>query len=71
MALNIRDRIAEKLAAATRALRDHLVKVQRRRAGRDLRAELDKIARHCASLPVVDNRAPNHILGYDDNGLPT
>lgn len=84
MALNIRNRTTEELAATladltgetktqavTRALRDRLVKVRRRRGGRDVCAELDEIARHCASLPIVDNREPDDILGYDEHGLPT
>lgn len=84
MALNIRNRTTEELAATlaeltgetktqavTRALRDRLVKIRRRRAGRDVCTELDEIARHCASLPIVDNREPDDILGYDEHGLPT
>ena len=84
MALNIRNRTTEELAATlagltgetktqavTQALRDRLVKIRRQRTGRDLRAELDEIARHCASLPIVDNRESDDILGYDENGLPT
>jgi antitoxin VapB len=33
-------------------------------------AELDDIARHCASLEVLDERSAEEILGYDDRGLP-
>ena len=32
--------------------------------------ELDEIATHCASLPMLDTRTAGEILGYDDNGLP-
>ena len=84
MALNIRNRTTEELAATlaeltgetktqavTHALRDRLAKVRRRRGGRDLSAELDEIARHCASLPVLDSREPDAVLGYDEHGLPT
>ncbi len=83
MALNIRSRETEKLAAAlakltgetkteavTRALRDRLARLRRERARRSLADELDEIARHCAQLPVRDNRTPDEILGYDDHGLP-
>jgi len=83
MALNIRNRDTEKLAAAlakltgetktqavTRALRDRLEKERRRRSGRKLADELDEIALHCASLPVLDNRSPDEILGYDQSGIP-
>jgi antitoxin VapB len=32
--------------------------------------ELEAIAEHCASLPVLDGRRAEEILGYDDTGLP-
>lgn len=83
MALNIRNREAERLAealaaltgetktkAVTIALRDRLARVRRERVGRRLADELDEIALHCAGLPVLDQRPPDEILGYDDNGLP-
>lgn len=31
---------------------------------------LGRIARHCAELPVLDERSADAILGYDDTGLP-
>jgi antitoxin VapB len=31
---------------------------------------LERIAAHCAALPVLDPRAPDQILGYDEHGLP-
>ncbi len=72
MALNIRNPEAEKLAAelATKALRDRLVRVQRELAQRGLADELEEIAEHCASLPVLEGRCAEEILGYDDNGVP-
>jgi antitoxin VapB len=83
MALNIRnpetEQLAETLAkltgesktqAVTQALRDRLERVRRRRLGRRLAGELDDIAKHCASLPVIDDREPDEILGYDAQGLP-
>lgn len=33
-------------------------------------AALDEIALHCAGLPVVDNRTPGEILGYNRMGIP-
>jgi antitoxin VapB len=30
-----------------------------------------KIQARTASLPVLDDRTPDEILGYDENGLPT
>jgi antitoxin VapB len=32
--------------------------------------ELEEIAEHCASLPVLDNRSVEEILGYDATGSP-
>ena len=82
MALNIRnpetEQLAETLAkltgesktqVVTRALRELLDRVRRCRSGRRLADELDEIAAHCASLPVIDGRDSGEILGYDENGL--
>ena len=33
--------------------------------------KLDRIALDCASLPAVDNRSADEILGYDEYGLPS
>jgi antitoxin VapB len=83
MALNIRNAETEELAealarltgetkteAVTKALRDRLARLRRERAGRRLADELDAIAQHCASLPVLDRRSADEILGYDERGLP-
>jgi transcriptional regulator with XRE-family HTH domain len=40
-------------------------------AGREGLAErLMEIGRHFSSLPVYDDRSPDEIIGYDENGLP-
>jgi antitoxin VapB len=83
MALNLRNAEAEKLAAelakltgetkteaVRKALRDRLNRLRRERSGRRLADELDEIAEHCASLPVLDPRSAEEILGYDQHGLP-
>lgn len=82
MALNIRNAEAEKLAealakltgetktqAVTTALRDRLARVRRARAKQRLADELDTIATHCATLPVLDARSADEILGYDETGV--
>jgi antitoxin VapB len=82
MALNIRNRETEKLAAdlaaltgetkteaVTKALKDRLEQVKRRHSKRRLADRLDEIAKHCASLPILDRRRPDEIL-YDEHGLP-
>lgn len=33
--------------------------------------ELDEILRRVDSLPILDPRSPDEIVGYDENGLPT
>jgi len=83
MALNIHNPETERLAAelagqtgeskteaVTRALRERLARVRRERHGCALADELESIAAHCAGLPVLDSRAPDEILGYDERGLP-
>ena len=84
MALNIRNQEAEKLAeavaamtgesktqAVTEALKDRLKTLKRQKSRRNLAARLDEIAKHCATLPVLDTRRPEDILGYDEHGLPS
>lgn len=83
MALNIRNLEAEQLAselakctgetkteAVIKALRDRLTRVRRERGKRRLADELEAIAKHAASLPVLDDRTPDEIIGYDEDGLP-
>ena len=83
MALNIRKREVQELAEAVveltgetkteavgRALRERLERLRRERVDRQLADELDAIALHCASLPVLDDRPADDILGYDEHGLP-
>lgn len=83
MALNIRSAEADALAtelarltgetktrAVIEAIRDRLERVRRSRQQRSLVDELERIARHCAALPVRDARAADDILGYGPDGLP-
>lgn len=84
MALNIRNPETEKLAATlakltgetkteavTKALRDRLTRLRRDRSSNRLADELDAIACHCASLPVLDPRSADDIIGYDQRGVPS
>lgn len=83
MALNIRNSKTEQLAetvaeltgetktmAVTMALQERLERIQRERSGRSLVDELNEIALRCASLPVLDDRSEDEILGYNEDGLP-
>lgn len=82
MALSIRhpeaDRLARELAACTgetlteaviEALRQRLKRERGRSTTRRLSDELRAIRKRCAALPLLDDRSPDEILGYDDNGL--
>jgi antitoxin (DNA-binding transcriptional repressor) of toxin-antitoxin stability system len=37
---------------------------------RKLKREIDKILRRVDRLPELDNRSPDEIIGYDEDGLP-
>lgn len=82
MALSIKNPEAEQLArtlakltgenitnAIIVALRDRLKRERGRQAPGRLRDEILEIGRRCAALPDFDSRAPDEILGYDENGL--
>lgn len=58
--------------AVREALRERLrvVRLEQRRAPFD-RVAIDRIADHCAGLPLLDGRSDDAILGCDANGLPT
>ena len=60
-----------KTQAVTKSLRDRFTRVRRQRAGKRLAEELDEIALHCASLPVLDNQRGKEIQGYNEHGLHT
>ena len=86
MALSIRDpetdRLARELARLTgesmtgairAALQERLAREKRRREA-DIerrRQAINAIVERFASLPVLDDRSDEEILGYDENGLPT
>ena len=74
------DRLARELADTTGetitdavivAMRERLDREKRKREDKTaLLAELRAIADHCASLPILDTRTEDEILGYDENGIP-
>jgi antitoxin VapB len=83
MALSIKDpeadRLARELAARTGesltevvvvALRERLARETGRTRSIPLRQELAAIRGRCSTLPVLDARTEDEILGYDDRGLP-
>jgi antitoxin VapB len=84
MPLSIKDPDADRLARALarrtgETLTGAVITALRERLERELRKDqtieglvedVMEIGRHCASLPVLDRRRPDEILGYDKNGLP-
>lgn len=52
------------------AVREQLARRTGRTRSISLREELAAIGRCCAALPVLDTRAADTILGYDERGLP-
>ena len=75
------DRLARQLAAVTGetitnavivAMRERLERQQRKQEEtQTLIADLMAIANHCASLPVLDDRSEDEIMGWDEDGLPS
>jgi antitoxin VapB len=57
--------------AVINALRERLAREERKeQAIESLVEDVMEIGRHCASLPLLDARSADDIIGYDDNGLP-
>lgn len=84
MALNIKDpttdRLVRELAATTGesittavavAVRERLERIRGMAPTEVREQELTRIALAAAALPVLDDRSPDEILGYDEDGLPT
>ncbi len=79
MALKIRNPKVEKLAreiaektgetltqAVIHALEERLERIKGKRRTMDLYEEIMRISRRCSSLPHLDTRSPEEILGYDE-----
>ena len=85
MVLSIKDPKADRLAralaqrtgetiteAVVTALRERLARQEQRPHDlTEMVEEVLEIRRHFRSLPVLDARSPEEILGYDEHGLPT
>lgn len=84
MALSIKnpetERLARELArvtgqnltdAVTEALRDRLIRETGRGRDDTLRDDVRRIQEEVARLPVLDDRSPDELIGYQEDGLPT
>ncbi len=74
------DRLAQEVAKLTgesptqairKALAERLDRERLRRGQAVTVEDLEDLFRRFDSLPVLDNRTADEILGYDENGLPT
>lgn len=54
--------------ATRKALQERLQREKRKRE--QLKERLLRIGKECAALPVLDNRTPDDILGYNRIGVP-
>lgn len=81
MALSIKNRRAEELAhevsrvtgenlteAIIHSLEERLERLRGKRTAPDLVEDLLEISRRCSALPDQDDRSPEEILGYDEDG---
>lgn len=84
MALNIKDPTADRLVrelaattgesittAVTVAVRERLDRIGRMAPAEAREREILRIAKRAASMPVIDDRTDDEILGYDEYGLPS
>ena len=51
------------------SVKERLERLKSKNSPYSLAQELDAIAQRCASLPVIDSRSPEEIIGYDEQGL--
>ncbi|CDZ26788.1 Rv0623 family protein transcription factor [Neorhizobium galegae bv. officinalis] len=83
MALSIKDPDTEKLArelaartgetitlATRRALEERLKRMGSEAAKAALLEDMEAMQRRLSALPVLDDRSPDEIIGYDENGVP-
>ena len=81
MAISISNSRAERLArevaresgenltqAIIHALEERLQRLRGRRTVKDLEEEIMTISKRCSSLPDLDSRTPDEILGYNQTG---
>lgn len=82
MPISIKNKKAESLAreiseltgenitlAITHALEDRLTRLKGRKTTVDLVGEIMTISNRCKAIQDIDDREPDGILGYDQNGV--
>jgi len=84
MAINIKNKRSCELAyelssltkknitkAITEAMEMRLLKIKQQSKSYkpSLKERIKEVSLHCSSLPMIDKRTPDEILGYDSKGL--
>ncbi|WLB24506.1 type II toxin-antitoxin system VapB family antitoxin [Bradyrhizobium japonicum] len=71
LARTLAERTGESITTATkRALEERLRRTSSNARKAALLEDLEAIQRRWNALPVLDNRTPDEIIGYDENGIP-
>ncbi|MFY9674224.1 MAG: type II toxin-antitoxin system VapB family antitoxin [Candidatus Sulfotelmatobacter sp.] len=83
MPLSIKSKVTERLArqlanetgeslteAIQKSLEERLVRLKQQRRNRLLAGQIEDLLRRVDTLPVLDPRTLDEILGYDKDGLP-
>lgn len=56
--------------AVVAALRERLARQRSSGRGRDLIDRIRRLQNEVGALPVLDERTPDEIIGYDERGIP-
>jgi antitoxin VapB len=71
LARDLARRTGETITVATRrALEERLRRIGSANEKTRLLDDLAEIRLRCAALPIIDDRQPDEIIGYDEHGLP-
>jgi antitoxin VapB len=73
------ERLARQVASATgeslteaihKALEERWQQLKAKRHGRVLASQIEDLLRRVDSMPTLDSRSGDEILGYDEHGMP-
>ena len=83
MALSIKDKETERLArklaertgetitiATRRAIEERLKRTGSQARKAALLEDMEAMQRRLSTLPILDHRSPDEIIGYDESGVP-
>ena len=71
LAREVAEETGESLTAAIQtALKERLQRLKISRQSHGTTAQIEDLLRRIDSLPILDSRPADEILGYDENGMP-